>query len=451
MTWPKRAAMSILMIAVIAAVARADQWNDRTTLKFSAPVTIPGATLAPGTYTFKLLDSQTNRHVVQIFKDGNQLIATTQAVPVKRLDATGDVVLKFNPTEAGAPAALKAWFYPGSLYGHQFVYPDAQAQEIAQRTKTLVLSGDIPDSDMEKATLHTYDAKGNKESWRADAQTIKEWDQWTQDRRRIASVKVAEPGTAKTRESTAPIVRSQPTGMKVSIADLEENPKRYIGQTINVTAEVEELFGPRLFKLDEFNWGDLDGEVLVHLPSDLAALVREDDRVTVTGTMKMFGKADLERELGWLEPDPDVEIEFADRPVLAASQIVGGNSDVALAIKVTRPAAGDSKAVGTSGKNGLLTDAAAIGRGDRELVGRQVDLDDVKVTRAAKTHGFWIEAGGASLFVLPAYTQGTTAASAGRMMSIEGIVLEMPQSMREKARAANNGNDQIYVYATTVK
>ena len=43
-------------------VARADQWNDRTTLKFDAPVMIPGTTLAPGTYTFKLLDSATHRH-----------------------------------------------------------------------------------------------------------------------------------------------------------------------------------------------------------------------------------------------------------------------------------------------------------------------------------------------------------------------------------------------------
>jgi hypothetical protein len=257
------------------------------------------------------------------------------------------------------------------------------------------------------------------------------------------------------------MVRSQPAGIKVTVGNLEENAKRYIGQTINVTAEVEDVFGPRLFKIDERNWGDMDGEVLVYLPSDFAALVREDDRVTVTGTMKMFMKADLERELGWLEPEPDVEIEFAERPVLVASRIVGGNSDVALAIKVSPAASGSNKAdertVGTSGKTGgetstPLTDAAGIAKGDRDLVGRRVVLDNVKVSRAAKDHGFWIDAGGANVFVLPAgYAEQKTTASTGQTLSIEGVVLEMPQSMRDKAREVTNGNDDIYVLATTMK
>jgi hypothetical protein len=195
------------------------------------------------------------------------------------------------------------------------------------------------------------------------------------------------------------------SGMQVSLGDLEENSKRYIGQTINVTAEVEDVFKPRLFKIDEPNWGDMDGEVLVYLPSDIAALVREDDRVTVTGTMKMFLKADLEQELGWLEPEPDVEIEFAERPVLVAGRIAGGNRDVALTIKVRKAASGSGKAdertVGTTGKGGdeksrPLTDPTSIAKGDRDLVGRRVDLDNVKVSRTAKNHGFWIDVGNSS-------------------------------------------------------
>jgi hypothetical protein len=386
-------------------------------------------------------------------------MTTTQAVPIKRMDAKGDVVLKLNPTAAGAPAAIKAWFYPGTLYGHEFVYPDQQAREIAQRTKTLVLSGDIPDSDMQKATLHTYDATGGKQAWRGDEQTMREWNEWTKNR--TTTARVAAPGTSNTRESTAPMVRSQPAGMKVSVGNLEENAKRYIGQTIDVTAEVEDVFGPRLFKIDEPNWGDMDGEVLVYLPSDLAALVREDDRVTVTGTMKMFLKADLERELAWLEREPDVEIEFAERPVLVASRIVGGDSDVALAIKVKTAASGtdktDETTVGTSGKAGAgkttpVPDVATITRGDRDLVGRRVNLDNVKVSRTAKNHGFWIDAGGASVFVLPAgYAERKTTASKDQTVSIEGVVLEMPRSMRDKARNGIKGNDDIYVFATSMK
>ena len=418
-------------------------------------------------YTFKLLDSRSSRHVVQVFnEDGTNLIATTQTVPAKRLEATGDVVLKLNPTDAGAPVAIKAWFYPGSLYGHEFIYPDEQARHIAQRTKTLVLSGDVADSDMSKGTLHTYDAEGKQAAWRADTIMLKDWERWNAEGR-AASAKLAAPGTADTRQSTAPMMRAQPEGMKVSLANLEENPNQYVGKTINVTAEVENVFGPRLFKIDEPNWGDLDGEVLVFLPSNLAALVREDDRVTVTGTMKMFVEADLEREVAWLEPDPDIEIEFARRPVLVASQVVGGNSNVALAINVSPGAPGENP-VGTTGspagttgsptaaKGGAVNDAAALGKGTDDLVGRQVKLDKAQVSRVAKGHGFWIQAGGASVFVLPRHAEAQKAVTAGQPASIEGVVLQMPRSMREKARGANEANeaneanDQIYIYATAV-
>ena len=35
----------------------ADEWNKRTEFQFSAPVEIPGKTLAPGKYVFELADS----------------------------------------------------------------------------------------------------------------------------------------------------------------------------------------------------------------------------------------------------------------------------------------------------------------------------------------------------------------------------------------------------------
>ena len=126
------------------------------------------ATLQPGTYEFELLDSSTNRNIVQISREDGTIVTTTQAVPTKRADRTGDVVLRFNPTDAGTPPALKAWFYPGTSYGHEFIYPDTQAREIAQRTKSIVLSTDVPGSDVEKGTLRTYDQSGQRAEWRAD-------------------------------------------------------------------------------------------------------------------------------------------------------------------------------------------------------------------------------------------------------------------------------------------
>ena len=63
-----------LMGAVFAPGAKADDWNRKTVITFSGPVEIPGVhlkgwgVLPAGTYVFKILDSQSDRHIVQIFK-----------------------------------------------------------------------------------------------------------------------------------------------------------------------------------------------------------------------------------------------------------------------------------------------------------------------------------------------------------------------------------------------
>lgn len=100
-----------------------------------------------------------------------------------------------------------------------------------------------------------------------------------------------------------------------------------------------------------------------------------------------------------------------------------------------------------------ITDASAIAKGDQDLVGRWVDLENVKPSRVAATSGFWIDAGGPSIFVLPArHTEGrATEAKPGQTISVEGVVLQMPRSMREQAAREDRGNDEIYVYATTMK
>ena len=41
--------------------AKADEWNKKTVVTFSAPVEVPGKVLPEGTYVFKLADSQSNR------------------------------------------------------------------------------------------------------------------------------------------------------------------------------------------------------------------------------------------------------------------------------------------------------------------------------------------------------------------------------------------------------
>jgi hypothetical protein len=127
-------------------LAQADAWDRKTTVTFSGPVEIPGVHLAgwgvlpAGTYVFKILDSQQDRHIVQIFnKDESICYATILAIPNFRLKVTDKTVMTFKERAAGQPEALHAWFYPGRQWGEEFVYPKAKALEIATATKTPVL------------------------------------------------------------------------------------------------------------------------------------------------------------------------------------------------------------------------------------------------------------------------------------------------------------------------
>ena len=440
-------AAAVACAAPLTAGAAMDSWNDKTILKFSSPVMIPGATLQPGTYVFTLADSATNRHLVQVTsEDGSRVIATTQAVPMKRADAKGDVVLQFNPTDTGSAPALKGWFYPGSLYGHEFVYPEDQAREIAQRTKTIVLSVDVPGSDLEKGTLRTINPAAVRAEWRGDPATMREWNEW--QRTRAAATMAGGTARAEERQqASAPMVKGDFKAMRVRLDDLEDNPKKYIGQTVSIDAEIEDVFGPRVFTIDEPNWGDLQGEILTFMPTTLAALVRENDRVTITGTVKPFVRAEVEREWGWLGLDRETEVEFSSKPVLVASRIVGGNNNVAMVIDVD-PA--KSTAVGTSGTAASpVTDFDTLAGGDEDLVGRHVRLTGARVESLASDGGFFVKAQDTAVFVLPAH-ENKADVRLGDTVSIDGVVLQMPRHIDKKLKAPAGANDEIYVYATNV-
>jgi hypothetical protein len=138
--------------------------DQRTEFNFSDPVMVPGATLPAGTYVFELADSRTNRNIVHVYRKGErEPIVTTLAVPKRRLDSKGDVVVTFAHTPPGTPPAIQSWFFPGRLTGHEFVYPDAEARRISEHTKKLVLSTDVESGRMEgweRATLRWVDARG---------------------------------------------------------------------------------------------------------------------------------------------------------------------------------------------------------------------------------------------------------------------------------------------------
>jgi hypothetical protein len=107
--------------ALVAPSLRADEWDKMTTVTFSEPVYVSGTVLPAGTYVFKLMDSASDRNVVQIFNaDETRLMTTAMAIPDYRTTTPDKPVFSFDERPSGQPEALKAWFYPGDNYGEQF-------------------------------------------------------------------------------------------------------------------------------------------------------------------------------------------------------------------------------------------------------------------------------------------------------------------------------------------
>src|SRR5215510_236492 len=139
--------------------AKADEWNKRTIVTLNEAVEVPGAVLQPGTYVFKLLDSPSNRHIVQIFnQDETNLYTTILAIPNYRLKPTDKTVMGFEERPSSSPQALKAWFYPGDEYGQEFVYPKSRGLEIAKATHQNVLTMPEPTSSPNEGSVQ---AMGN--------------------------------------------------------------------------------------------------------------------------------------------------------------------------------------------------------------------------------------------------------------------------------------------------
>jgi hypothetical protein len=135
------------------------------------------------------MDSQSDRHIVQIFnKDETQVYATVLAIPNYRLRPTDKTEVTFRERPSGEPPALWAWFYPNRNYGEEFVYSRTQAMELAKETNTTVLSttSELPD-DVAQPMLT-----------------------------------VTEPQVAQLKE--APVEATQPTGQQVEMATVVTPP-----------------------------------------------------------------------------------------------------------------------------------------------------------------------------------------------------------------------------------
>jgi len=149
---------------LIPGAAMADQWNKKTYITVGEPIQVPGKVLQPGRYVMRLMESPSNRHIVQIYNEReDQLQTTVLAIPNYRLQPTGKTEFQWWETPAGQPRAMRAWFYPGDNFGQEFAYPKTEAVAIATATNENVPTTYAEnEADLATARVGTVDKAGTE-------------------------------------------------------------------------------------------------------------------------------------------------------------------------------------------------------------------------------------------------------------------------------------------------
>ena len=102
----------------------------------------------------------------------------------------------------------------------------------------------------------------------------------------------------------------------LTIGDIHDNPSSFVGQTVTVTGEMEEMEAPG-------GWFTIDGsaaandEILVYSKD---AVFTEDQEVTVTGKIDSLMITEVEQELG-VDFDADFEEDFNGKPYIMAESV----------------------------------------------------------------------------------------------------------------------------------
>lgn len=127
-----------------------------------------------------------------------------------------------------------------------------------------------------------------------------------------------------------PAIIAKSLALAPTPGELTQEPSQYYGKTLAVTGEVEEKLSPTAFKLNEDQL--LGSNDLLVLTAQAQPEAKQDEKVAVTGVLRPFVVAELERDydLTWdAETRQKLEAEYANKPVLIAREVYPAASPAA--------------------------------------------------------------------------------------------------------------------------
>ncbi len=241
-----------------------------------------------------------------------------------------------------------------------------------------------------------------------------------------------------------------------------ENPDAYMGKTVTVSGDVEEIHSPKAFNMDS---GVSVGELLVVGREPFPNLADANDRAyvindvaTVTGVVKKFVTADIEKEIGWTL-DPSISSAFDGKTVLVANSVgfKPGKDSAAMPTDVDKDKVAadnmnsaadmdknaDSKDMDRDADGGVISDVNVLmnEKNRMTLAGRKANLEGAEVNRIVGPHTFTIGSGDNELYVMlddnaarEVGTQGKI--DKGNKINLAGTIEKL--DMKEIANTAND-------------
>ncbi len=260
-----------------------------------------------------------------------------------------------------------------------------------------------------------------------------------------------------------------------------ENPSAYVGKTVTVSGDVEEIHSPRSFNMDS---GASVGELLVVGREPFPNLADANNRAyvindvaTVTGKIELLDAVKLKDEIGW-DLDPNLVSQFNGKPVLI-SQKIGFRAG-------TKSAATTGNTMTTTGNTMTTTgnmNANTAGVGDEitdvliitnvpepnrsSFIGKRVRFDNVKVLSVVGDSTFYVGSDNTHRVFVEMKevatpgdaTEGRVDINPGQTVSFTGTVMKMPSveeadqrfgKLMNKAELNNLKNQQVYVHTDKV-
>ncbi|MGB3203335.1 MAG: hypothetical protein WBA99_20690, partial [Nodosilinea sp.] len=120
---------------------------------------------------------------------------------------------------------------------------------------------------------------------------------------------------------TAPNTQVTDGTTNVETEEVVENTDSYIGQTVTIRSEPLEVVGDSSFTVSDEQFFGTEPILVINATGEQMMLPEDDDvKVQVTGEVRNFVIADVEREYG-LTLDPTLYTDYEEQPAIIAESI----------------------------------------------------------------------------------------------------------------------------------